>query len=92
MQVVVEELGQNKEPHTRASQTSNRPLPGEVSCVVGKQSELTVHQNAYCLVCICVGPVLASSVLSCLRSNKTLVLPHPKCIFSHISTGFFAEW
>ena len=36
-----------------------------------KQSELTVYQNAYCLVCICVAPVLASSVLSCLRSNKT---------------------
>lgn len=50
-----------------------------------KQSELTVHQNAYCLVCICVAPVLASSVLYCLRSNKTLGLPHPKRIFSHIS-------
>ena len=36
MRVVVEELGaQNKEAHTRASQTSNRqPLPGEVFLLV----------------------------------------------------------
>ena len=87
---VVEELGaQNKEPPTRASQTSNRqPLPGEAESQL-TESQLTVHQNAYTLVCIYVLPVLARSVLSCLRSTKTLGLPHPKRIFSRIAGLFF---
>ena len=61
----------------------------EVSLIVQWWAIRINNATIFCLFCVCVAPISTSSILSCLKNNKTLGLRHPKCIFFLISGGLY---